>query len=397
VHTVILQYSEVKRLKSNPKILILTAKFGNGHVQVAKVLEQTCKQMGLKNVFVSDLFSEAHPILTELTQYLYLKSFTIGKQFYRIFYYGIDKMYNKKITKLYYHFGIKRLEQLISEIQPDLIINTFPFNVVLEYQSKTGNKIPTFNVITDYCLHKIWVHHEIDKYYVAAENVKESLLKVGVPASSVKITGIPIRKSFEEPLNPSAIFNKYHFDSNKKILLIMAGAHGVLKNVKEICQTLSAHHNIQIVVVCGKNEALKEELFPLSKQIENLRVFGYVERIDELFRISACMITKPGGITLTEATALGLPCILYKPVPGQEKENAIFFERQGAAVIANGLDEVIFAVDRLLRHEHRLTAMKSAMKSLHRANAAVAVIEDILQFNTQQLNKHAVSNLHFSS
>lgn len=79
----------------------------------------------------------------------------------------------------------------------------------------------------------------------------------------------------------------------------------------------------------GKNEALKQDLLSLQKQNSDaLKVFGYVENIDELFRVTSCMITKPGGITLSEAAALQVPVILYKPVPGQENENAMYFERK---------------------------------------------------------------------
>ena len=99
--------------------------------------------------------------------------------------------------------------------------------------------------------------------------------------------------------------------------------------------------NLQVVVVCGKNEALKQDLLSLQKQNSDaLKVFGYVENIDELFRVTSCMITKPGGITLSEA-ALQVPVILYKPVPGQENENAMYFERKGARVVIRDDSEVL--------------------------------------------------------
>lgn len=363
-----------------PKVLILTAKYGNGHVQVSKTLVKQCRELGIEEVVVSDLYAESNPVFTEITQYLYLKSFTIGKQFYRMFYYGVDKIYNKKLLTLYFKLGNKRLHELIEKEQPDIIINTFPIIVVPEYRRRTGNIIPTFNVLTDFCLHKIWVHKNIDKYYVASKRVKEKVMSLGIHPASVKVTGIPIRSQFEEILNEEAIYKKYNLDPAKKTLLVMAGAHGVLKNVKELCESFLEEKNLQTVVVCGNNTALKESLESITgKNKENLKLLGYVERVDELFRIASCMVTKPGGITLSEAAAVGVPVILYKPVPGQEKENALFFQENEAALVVNRSEEVYEAVSNLLQNDKKLRRMKRNIKRLHHPNSSLTIMEDIVK------------------
>ncbi|MGM7722009.1 diglucosyl diacylglycerol synthase [Metabacillus sp. Hm71] len=368
-------------MKRNSKVLILTAKYGNGHVQVAKTLENKCKELGFEKVIVCNLYSESFPVFSEITQYLYLKSFSIGKQFYRLFYYGVDKIYNKRMMNLYFKMGHKRLHEIVKAEQPDMIINTFPMIVVPEYRRKTGTMIPTFNVLTDFCLHRIWIHENIDKYYVATNNVKEKLIQLGIHPGRVKVTGIPIRSQFEEDLDKQDIFKKYDLDPNKKILLIMAGAHGVLKNVKELCHSfISKSEDIQTVVVCGNNTPLKENLEPLARSYPNqFKVLSYVERVDELYRITSCMITKPGGITLTEATALGVPVVLFKPVPGQEKENAHFFEDNQAAIIVNQIEDIAEEVHKLLSDEKKLTSMRENIKKLHVPKSADLIIEDMLK------------------
>jgi processive 1,2-diacylglycerol beta-glucosyltransferase len=380
-------------LKSNSKVLILTAKYGNGHVQVAKTLENQCKKLGFEKVIVCNLYSESFPVFSEITQYLYLKSFSIGKQFYRLFYYGVDKIYNKRMMNLYFKMGHKRLHQIVTSEQPDMIINTFPMIVVPEYRRKTGTIIPTFNVLTDFCLHRIWVHENIDKYYVASNHVKEKLIQLGIHPSSVKVTGIPIRTQFEEEINTREIYQKYELDPTKKTLLIMAGAHGVLKNVKELCQSfISKSDEIQIVVVCGNNTILKESLDSLTTNYPNqFKVLSYVERIDELYRIASCMITKPGGITLTEATALGVPVVLFKPVPGQEKENAHFFEDNHAAIIVNQIEDITDKVHQLLSDEKKLTDMKVNIKKLHVPHSAELIVNDMIKEAAYIKDKHMMA------
>ncbi|MCY7495732.1 diglucosyl diacylglycerol synthase [Bacillus safensis] len=367
-------------MNTNKKILILTANYGNGHMQVAKTLYDECKSKGFEHVVVSNLYQESNPIVSEVTQYLYLKSFSIGKQFYRLFYYGVDKIYNKRKFNIYLKMGNKRLDELIQLHNPDIIIITFPMIVVPEYRNKTGKVIPTFNVMTDFCLHKIWVHENIDRYYVATDYVKQKLVEIGTHPSDVKVTGIPIRPQFEADVPKSMIYKKYGLSSDKKVLLIMAGAHGVLKNVKELCEALLLDSEVQIVVVCGKNAALKQSLSVLEQaHPDQLKALGYVEQIDELFRVTDCMITKPGGITLTEATAIGVPVILYKPVPGQEKENALFFEDYGAAIVINRHEDILESVTNLLQDEEKLETMKQNMKNLHLKHSSQTILEDIVE------------------
>ena len=110
-----------------------------------------------------------------------------------------------------------------------------------------------------------------------------------------------------------------------------------------------------------------------------LKVFGYVENIDELFRVTSCMITKPGGITLSEAAALQVPVILYKPVPGQENENALYFEKKGAAVVIRDDSEVFAKTEALLQDDMKLLQMKEAMKSIYRPEPAGHIVDTIWQ------------------
>ncbi|MFS0656743.1 diglucosyl diacylglycerol synthase [Bacillus sp. 179-C3.3 HS] len=380
-------------MNTNKKILILTANYGNGHMQVAKTLYDECKSQGFEHVIVSNLYQESNPIVSEVTQYLYLKSFSIGKQFYRLFYYGVDKIYNKRKFNIYLKMGNKRLDELIQLHNPDIIIITFPMIVVPEYRNKTGKVIPTFNVMTDFCLHKIWVHENIDRYYVATDYVKEKLVEIGTHPSDVKVTGIPIRPQFEADVPTSKIYKKYGLSSNKKVLLIMAGAHGVLKNVKELCEALLLDSEVQIVVVCGKNAALKQSLAELERtHPDQLKALGYVEQIDELFRVTDCMITKPGGITLTEATAIGVPVILYKPVPGQEKENALFFEKKGAAIVINKHEDILESVTQLMQDEEKLETMKQNIKKLHFKQSSQTILEDIIEQSDLITNNKAFAH-----
>jgi processive 1,2-diacylglycerol beta-glucosyltransferase len=368
-------------MKKRPKVLILTAAFGNGHIQVANVLKDQFIQAYEADVIISSIYAESYPTLTPISENVYLKSYTpVGKPIYSLCYHGIAKVYDKKIAKWFANLGRKRLAYLVETEQPDIIINTFPVLAVPEFRRRTGSSIPTFSIITDYCLHKTWVSSEIDHYFVATEAVKEAVCRLGISCSNVTVSGIPIRPVFEQPAACTDLAEKYGIHPRRKLILIMAGAFGVLKSMNKMCETLLSENDCQLMVICGKNDKLKMELNPLAERFpDRLLVLGYVERVDEWFRLASFMITKPGGITLTEAAAVGLPVILYKPTPGQEKGNARYFEQQNGALIAHKLNDIYSFSSYLLQNEHVLENMSYSMHSVHQKQAAVTAAEEMME------------------
>ena len=134
---------------------------------------------------------------------------------------------------------------------------------------------------------------------------------------------------------------------------------------------------IQVAVVCGNNKIQKMKLESLG--LKNLKVFGFIENIDDLYKIACCMITKSGGITLSEALAVQLPLVIIKPVPGQEKENAMYFEKRGAAIIADNSYQIINSTIELIKNPQLLNAMKKNMKKMYNKSSSVKIVEDVVE------------------
>jgi processive 1,2-diacylglycerol beta-glucosyltransferase len=143
-----------------------------------------------------------------------------------------------------------------------------------------------------------------------------------------------------------------------------------------VCIELCKHKSIQVAVVCGNNTMQKIKLESLG--LKNLKVFGFIENIDELYKIACCMITKPGGITLTEALAIQIPLIIIKPVPGQEKENALYFERKGAAIVAYNSYEIVNSTIDLIKNPQILYAMRKNMKKMYNKSSSDKIVDDVL-------------------
>lgn len=363
-------------MAKNLNVLITTAPFGNGHKMVATALKNAFLAKGYENVTVVDVFTEAHPLITETIKKAYIKSYEFGEA-YSFLFYGVEKLADKKIMEVYRNFGLTTLKEIAEEIKPDIIINTFPILASLKIKNDKGENIPVFNIVTDFYIHKLWLSEEIDKFYIATSELQDELKKMNIPIEKTVVTGIPVREAFEEMQNLNNIFAKYNFDKSKKIVLINAGAFGVLKDIKKVCMELCQYSYIQVAVVCGNNTELKTQLESLGNV--NLRVFGFTENIHELYKIATCMITKSGGITLSEALAVQLPLILFRPIPGQEKENALYFEKKGAAFIASNATDIVDHTLDLLNNPAILNAMRKNMKKMYNKSSSEIIVEDVVE------------------
>jgi len=158
----------------------------------------------------------------------------------------------------------------------------------------------------------------------------------------------------------------------------MAGAYGVLVNLKKMVQTLLLIDQIQIIIVCGRNKTLHTRMATNFAYEFRVRIFAFYEQMEELMSITSCMITKAGGITLSEAIALRLPVIIFRPLPGQEKENAKFLAGKGAIQIANHFAKLKKQVEQMITTSQSLH-MQQAMLALEKRDASDRIVTDILE------------------
>jgi processive 1,2-diacylglycerol beta-glucosyltransferase len=364
----------------NRKIFILYARFGEGHWQAASALQAGFARQGNTEVMLIDLLAEAHPVLNEVSRYVYNKSYHVLPQVYGWVYEATKGMKSDSLFASWLHsFGTVTLQKLVEQEQPDAIVHTFPILVLPFVRQRMGRKIPMFNVVTDFDLHFRWVHPDVDKYYVATEDISKQLLDLGVQPHRVAATGIPIRRHFLPEIRSGDAAAQYGLTPHKPIVLVIAAANAGLTEIAELCRRLAIRCDAQVAVVCGRRLTLREALTGMFHTDKNIKVLGYVDRIDELMGISSCIITKPGGLTLSEAISAELPIFLYRPVPGQERNNARYLQNKGAAVICHTVEQLLTAVTELFAKPERHSEMKKALKALSKKSAADRIALDIVR------------------
>ncbi|MGE8206940.1 MGDG synthase family glycosyltransferase [Heyndrickxia sp. NPDC080065] len=371
------------------KVLILSGSFGQGHQQVAYAVEEAIqKRSPNTEVVVVDFLAWAHPYFYHVAHFTYMKMLKYSPKLYGFLY---KKTYKKssmstKLDKIL-SAGIGKMQNLIQMIQPSIIINTFPFAAAIVSKLKEYQviDIPSITVITDHTSHSYWIHPFTDQYIVASGKVKQSLVDLGIKRETVACTGIPIRSKFSEPSNRDEIRKKYELDPTLPTILIMGGGEGLIgKEILKSNELETLHEKIQFLIICGKNKKLKKNLekeFYDSKHI--IKIFGYTENIHELMSVSELVITKPGGVTTSEALVTELPMILFKPLPGQEEDNAHYLIQSGAAIAAENSFDLLHKINIILANKNILQKLKSSAKKIQMTNASLHALYAIINAKVQ--------------
>ncbi|MUT65988.1 glycosyltransferase [Paenibacillus sp. NEAU-GSW1] len=370
-----------------PKLLILYASYGEGHVQAARAIRDALEEQGNYRTVLIDLMAESHPWLNEMTRKFYLKSYTSMPALYGWMYDVTRPMKHNSLFGGFLHsIGRDKIKRLIAEEQPDAVIHTFPLFALPALKQKPryrASNPPSYAVITDFDLHRRWVHPGIDRYYVPTDDLKQELGSLGIRPSRVQVSGIPLKRGFRSVAPDISLYRKFGLDAERPTILLMAGAHGVMPDIAKLCAgLLEQHDGVQIALVCGRNRKLQQQIASRFKQhphADRLRLFGFVEQIHELMSLSTCLVTKPGGVTLSEAIAAGLPIFIYRPVPGQEKQNAVYLQSKGAAVICYKPAELIASLLGVINDPERLMNSRACINRLQLSDASAdSIARDIL-------------------
>jgi len=229
-------------------------------------------------------------------------------------YYGAENgAFSKVNDQAQKIFSIK-LNTLIQDYNPDLIISTHPFSshmcAILKKKKKINMKIAT--VLTDYAPHKQWLMYPafIDYFFVAHTGMKENLLQRGIKENQIKVTGIPLSNRFLGHYNKEQILSEFGLVQEKRTILFFAGGEqgfGKDKVFNMLKSIITTFPNLQIIAISGKNEKMKKNFDKLvleTNSDETVKILKYTNKIPELMSVSDLVITKPGGLTTTESLAM---------------------------------------------------------------------------------------------
>ena len=372
------------------KVLIFYGSYGAGHFSAARSIKEYL-DTNYNNVetYIVDCIEYINKYYNKLTSKTYDGLSKKAPFVWKGVYYGSEKWPILKITSATNHLFALKLNTLIQEINPDLIISTHFFATemctVLKRKHKLSCKIAT--VLTDYAPHGQWlVHHEyVDYFFVAHAGMKTDLVKEGVKESKIFATGIPLSNKFLMNYNKEDILNSFGLSCDKTTVLFFAGgsSHYSRGTANSIFSSfINDFSDIQVLAITGKSSHLKEEFDNLVqeyKQESHIKVFPFTDKVPQLMQASDLVITKPGGLTTTESLASGLPIIVIDPIPGQEEENASFLEKKGVAIWIRKKDNPKDILKDLFSNPDKLKDMKIKAKLLAKRNSTKDICEILLK------------------
>jgi processive 1,2-diacylglycerol beta-glucosyltransferase len=272
----------------------------------------------------------------------------------------------------------------MKEFEPDAIVCThfLPGSLVSWLKSKEKLRAKLAIVVTDFDVHAMWLTGNADRWFVALDETRAHLAALGIDREKIRVSGIPIDPKFAAVVDPRATRLRLGLDPDRTTILVSAGGFGV-GPVEHLVTALSRiEHPAQVVVICGRNEELRERLRAVlaSAPPRNARVdlVGFTREMDAFMSASDLLVGKPGGLTTSEALAKGLAIVIVNPIPGQEERNSDHLLEEGAAIRANNLPAIGWKVDRLLSDPQRLGTMRERSLALGRPHAARTVADDVL-------------------
>lgn len=368
------------------KVLILSASVGAGHLRAAEALEKAFNQSGsaeeVKNI---DVLNYTNPLFRRLYGKAYLDMVNTMPEVLGWMYDSLDKPWENERRRLALdRLNTQPLISLLKKEKPDLAVCThfLPSEIISWLKAKGKISFPQAIVVTDFDAHAMWLCHHYEHYFVALEETKIHLAKLGIPADKLTVSGIPIDPLFAEPKDKQAMRDKYGLDKDKLTIMVSAGGFGV-GNIEHLLSALSElQTSAQVIAVCGRNNDLKTKLEKLAaEKLNNDRVrflpIGFTREMDEYMSASDLIVGKPGGLTTSEAMAKNLVFVVVNPIPGQEERNSDHLLEKGCAIKCNNLPVLAYKIDELVKDKARFETMKANVSNFARPNASREIVEKL--------------------
>ncbi len=360
------------------KVLILYATAGIGHKKASIAVKEAFDELKLKDVEVT--LADSLDYTNAFFKWSYLEAYLMMVNklpaLWGFLYYFTDNLYANllvsKMRRLNNWFNSKKLARYIMNEKPDVVISThfFAGEVIsqLKWVGLIESKLVT--VVTDYRLHSWWVSDRTDIYVVAGEDARDDLVRWKVPLSKIRMLGIPIEPVFSKKLDKAKILRDANLKEGIFTVLVIGGGFGV-GPIEDIIKAIgNISHPLQIITICGHNEELAGKLEALRSSMKaDIKIFGFVDNVYEYMDVANVLISKSGGITVSESLAKELPMVIIAPIMGQETRNSDYLIKRGAAVQIAKASELKEIIEYLISHPEKAAAMREIIRAIKKPAA----------------------------
>lgn len=365
--------------RMNPNILILMASIGGGHITTAEAVEHCFrKESPESRILIRDYFSYLNYFERGIIEFPYLLSIKRFPLFYRSLYkYLQSRKFSKRMGGYLKVMGVENIHEDFTLHDPDIVVNTVPLSVSSSSVMKRLYDHAFFNAvtITDFQAHPMWIADGVNLFVVAHDEVRKRLISWGIPREKVHVLGIPISPRVAQLPEKSVLRRDLGLDPDLFTVLLSVGAMGLYRGYKGLLEALGKiKQPYQLVLINCKGDFDLEDRNPNAKIIR----LDYTPKFPAYLKASDIILGKAGGLTLAEAAAVGTPALIFEPIPGQEEENAHFFERHRACLWARDKQQLQAYLHKLFTDRNLVSTMSESMLRLGKPHSAEQTSQLIL-------------------
>lgn len=369
------------------KVLLASITAGQGHHATAAAIESAMKARGA-DVETIDIFKYINTYLYKAVDKGYLMSTKHTWQ-YGVLYHAFesDSLLRKAVIsfmnseilsdKLFRHF---------EHSQPDVVISTHPCaaQIIDELKEQKILKSVHIGVNTDYTLLPFWetIRHMSGLVICGRQLVFRARQK-GISPDILLPFGIPVQNKYYQSIPKGDALKKLGLDPDIPAALIMSGSMGYGNLAETVEKLASSGLELQIICVCGRNDKAREELEGKSYPVKVLAL-GFIDYVHECMDAADVVVTKPGGLSVSEALAKKKPLVLTSPIPGHEQDNMTCLVNYGLAVYSTNGMPVHELVCSLLSDPDRLEQMKRAIETYACPNSTERLCDHIYEIVEQR-------------
>ena len=353
---------------------------GGGHDSAAKAVAEEMERRGHRTVFLnpyklkSDKLAKridnSYVSIARSAPNLFGFVYTLGNAYRRLPFRSPVYYVNKGMNNT--------LQQYLEENHFDIIITSHIFpGEILTNMKQHGISVPKMiHIATDYVCIPFTEEADCDAYIIPNEDLADDFVSRGISRDKLVPLGIPTSKKFSEQENKSDVKKCLGLEPDKQYILVSGGSMGGGNIKKAICKLqrfFELYKNIELIIICGSNKQLYEDL--IAQNNINIRVVGYTDDMASYIKASDLFITKPGGLSSTEAAVCGVPIWHTSPIPGCETYNARYFSERGMSISGDVSDDVLQKVLKLLSDKKLSAEMTDNQKKYVNPNAAADICD----------------------
>lgn len=370
------------------RILILYgAAHGKGHESAAHALEVALHQQDSALVVnAADAFDYGATLYRQLYGTFYRELSENVPVLWEYIYELADDNDNQLVNNLRVlldRVGVHQLDELIREFNPDMIVCThfLPLHILSWYSERGKLDVPLYAVVTDYTGHTYWVCPEVAHYFVPSDTAQRMLIERGVPAERITLVGIPVDPAIGETSQQDRdMLRAKHELAPAPVVTLIGSGLQVARVMQIVTGMLESDWHGTLILLAGRNADLNDAFQQVSSTaaVTVKPVLGFIDYLDELIAASDLVITKAGGLIVTETLAAGVPLVLIDPLRGQEEWNADYVVQVGAGVQLRVIDMVPGVVASLVSDDERLRLLQQRAAATRSGDAAHTIAAALL-------------------